>query len=306
MMCHRRIGITDIYVTPIGLGGSALAWECNVEQVIELVHHALSRGINLIDTSPHYGDSQHRIGLALEHYLKGGGKRQDIVLCTKAGRRRDDSDYSADAIHRSVDNSLKLLKTEYLDVVHVHDPVMIGPLLESGGAFEALHQLKEQGVIRAVGLGMRDHAMLRRCIEAGVVDVVITYRDHNLLCQTAQDGVIEPAAARGVGVFNAMVVVGGLLGGLQPNAIQKQLLGRWADGEDIRRAQALWQWANDRHIDLLTLSLQFCLHQPHVTSTLLGMSSPQQIDTNLAAIAEPIDESVWRDLESDFAIIGGP
>ena len=131
----RPLGRTGIRVTPFGLGGAWLGRTpagFDDDLAAAAVHRALEAGINLIDTSPLYGESERRVGLALEAWYRRGGRREDFILSTKTGTRTRPHDYSGPATRRSVEESLRLLKTDYFDIVHVHDPSDLAPVLASG------------------------------------------------------------------------------------------------------------------------------------------------------------------------------
>ena len=91
------------------------------EAAVAIFMEAASLGVNLVDTSPLYGagESGRRLGLALRAYLEGGGRREDLLVCTKTGTRNSPFDYSGDATRRSIDASLAALGLDYLDLVHV-------------------------------------------------------------------------------------------------------------------------------------------------------------------------------------------
>jgi len=311
----RRLGRTGLDVTPLGLGGVWLGYtgeEFSDDLAVETVHRALDSGINLIDTSPLYppmgerGASERRIGLALEAWYERGGAREDVVLSTKAGTRPDPYEYSGDAIRESVHTSLDFLRTDYLDVVHVHDPPDLEPVLESGGALDALEELSEEGVIGSIGLGVRDHEFHRRLIERDAIDVSLVYRDYNLLDQSVTD-VLDPAERHDVGVLNGMVIVRGLLGGEDPREVARRNRADddtgavyLSDDAEVEQARELWEWARDRGIDLLDLNLQYCLREPRIDSVLLGAATPDQIERDVAAVADPIPEEVWEALDGAF------
>jgi len=298
-LTKRELGHTGLHVTPLGLGGAHLGWTpegYSDELAAATVHRAFELGVNLIDTSPMYGESQRRIGLALEGWYGAGGRREDIVISTKTGRSSDGaSDYSAEGTRRSVQESLRLLRTDYLDILLVHDPVELSPVLGPGGALEALKELKDEGVIRAIGLGVRSHELHQRCIETGDFEVSLTHCDYNLVEQSAAEGVLAPAAAHDVGVLNGAAVLLGLLGGRDPREVAPRL-GAFATAERVERACALWDWAQARGVNLLALNLQFCMREPRITSTLVGASNPAEIEADLAAVSESIPEDIWREL----------
>jgi len=269
------------------------------ERAASVIYRALEMGVNLIDTSPAYGQSERRIGLALEEWYRRGGRREDIVISTKTGTRTRPPDYSAEGTRRSVEESLRLLKTDYIDILLVHDPQDLTPVLSSGGALEALQKLKAEGTIKAIGLGVRYHEFHRRCIETGEFDVSLTYLDYNLLHQSAADGLLKAAAEYRVGVFNGMALVSGLLSGRQPLEVAREH-EMSNNTPDVQRAQALWEWAQSKGVSLLALNLQFCMQEARITSTLIGASHPAEIEVDVDAVSQTISDEIWRELEERF------
>lgn len=308
----RQAGRSGLAVTPLGLGGAHLGrlpgsrlWDrasMDDDVAAATVHRAFELGINLLDTSPMYGESQRRVGRALEQWFAAGGRREQFILCTKTGRGPEgQGDYSAAATRRSVLESLRLLNTDYLDLVHVHDPGTLDDIFAPGGSLEELERLKAEGLIRAIGLGARPHDQHRACIESGRVDVVLTFLDYNLLDQSAAQGVLAPAARYGVGVFNAAAVWLGLLGGEEPERVVA-VSGRIGSPEVVGRAQELWLWAQQRGIDLLALNLQLCMRERRIASTLLGCGTPEEIERDVAAARTPVPESAWAELSERFGV----
>ena len=310
LLAKRRLGRTDLYVTPLGLGGVWLGRTLegfSEDAGVAAVLRALELGINLIDTSAGYGGgrSERCIGIALEEYLSRGGRREDIVLSTKTGTRiPNQKDFSAPGTKRSVEKSLELLKTDYLDAVLVHDPEDLTPVLAPGGALEALREFKEKGIIRAIGLGVRSHEFHRCFIETGDCDVALTYRDFNLLDQSVVEGVLKLAARYEVGVLNGMPIIKGLLGGGDPLKVARKMQEAGdriprpyhPQTGEVQRARALWEWAESRGASLLALNLQFCLRETRISSTLVGASNPAEIEADVAALSERIPKEVWQEL----------
>ena len=193
LLPRRRLGRSGLEVPALALGGAGLGGvfgQVSDAEAIEAVQYAVAQGVDYIDTDASYGDSERKIGLALE-----GGLRERIVLSTKTGTHPDRrGDYSWDGTLWNVENSLRLLKTDYLDLVLVHDPDDMGPVLAPRGAFDALLSLKEQGVVRSIGLGQRRHDFHAQAIEDGRVDVILTYADYNPIRTTARtDGLLALA-----------------------------------------------------------------------------------------------------------------
>jgi aryl-alcohol dehydrogenase-like predicted oxidoreductase len=137
---------------------------------------------------------------------------------------------------------------------------------------------------------------------------VLTYRDYNLLDQSAATGVLPTAAMHDVGVLNGTVTIGGLLGGRDPSEVarEKASAGSSVHGpyvlnpDEVRRASAMWQWAQSRGLDLLALNLQYCLRQPRIASTVVGAASPAEIEADVAAVSAPMPETTWRAFLAEF------
>ncbi len=302
----RTLGRAGLSVTAIGLGGGWLGYTggdtIDYDAGVATVLRALELGVNLIDTSPAYmrGESERIIGMALREWFARGHPRQSVVISTKTGTRPDSAgDYSAEATRRSVELSLRALGVNTIDVLHIHDPKDIEPALQPGGALDALKALRAQGVIRAIGLGVRNLAFHRRCIETGDFDVSLTYGDYNLLCQDAAADLLPLAQARGVGILNGMAVMYGLLGGDDPREVVRQNRRQFAPAL-VERAYQLWQWAGARGVDVLALNLQFCVRRGWVASTLVGASRPAEIEADVRAFAQTLTPDLWRAFEADF------
>jgi aryl-alcohol dehydrogenase-like predicted oxidoreductase len=293
----------------LGLGGAWIGQTADGakdESAVRTVVRAVELGINLIDTSGMYqrGESERRIGLALEELRRRGVRREDLVISSKTGTRTHPHDYSGDGTKRSIEASLKALRTDYLDLALVHDPHSLEPVLAPGQALDTLQQLKEQGVVRAIGLGVRDRGFHCRLIESGRIDVSLTYHDYNLLYRQAADDLLPAAAARGVGVMNGMAILGGLLGGRDPLEVAGELnspsLGArhniyHARGTEAQRARAFWDFAREHNIPLLALNLQFIFREPRIASTLLGASSPEEIEEDVRMAQFPLPAELWNE-----------
>src|SRR5579862_5365379 len=179
---RRRFGRTGREVTALGLGGGALS-DCygrptTEEWALATIRRALEMGIRYFDTSPLYGESERRLGIGL-----AGFPREEYFLATKTGTGTRPKDYSAEGTYRSVERSLGLLKTDYFDLLLIHDPDELESSFAPAGALEALTRLREQGVIRAIGLGVRSLEFHRRALADGRFDALLTYLDYTLLSQ---------------------------------------------------------------------------------------------------------------------------
>lgn len=279
----RRLGRTGLEVTCLGMGGARIGGhDISDDAAVEAVRRAITLGINYLDTSPLYGESERRTGLAL-----ADGWREKIYLATKTGTHpKWRGDYSASGTRRSVENSLSLLGTEYLDVCLVHDPSSMDPVIAKDGALETLQRMREEGLVKFIGLGVREHEFHKIAIETGMVDVILTYLDYTLLSQTADDGLLSFANERDIGVINGSPIAAGLLSGVEPD-----VNARPPEGE---KAHQLWRWCVKNDLNLLNLAIQFCLRQPLIATNLSGSKNANEVEQNFAAATSPISDEVWE------------
>lgn len=210
MLPQTRLGNTDIYLSRLGLGTVKLGRNQSVkypqgfelpsdEEARTLLHSARDYGINLLDTAPAYGVSEERLGYLLR------GERKQWVISTKAGEEFSHTpdgngvsrfDFAPDAIRRSVERSLRRLRTDYLDIVLIHSDGNDSHIIHHHQVLLTLSRLKQEGWIRAFG-------MSTKTLEGGVLcaqeaDVVMTTfdpdqeDDHQLMqhCATHNAGVL--------------------------------------------------------------------------------------------------------------------
>ncbi len=283
----RRLGRTGIRSRALGLG---CAWfgskQSSDRDTVEGVRRAIDLGINFLDTSPYYWESERRLGSALAE-----GWRDRVYLQTKTGTHPQcRGDYSARATRWSVENSLRLLRTDYLDSCLIHDPDDIELPLAPGHALDELLQMKEEGLVRHVGLGVRSHEFHRRALETGNMDIVLTYLDYTLLDQSAAETVLPWALEWDAGVILASVLGMGLLAGLKPNPVKDPL------------AHAMWRWCRARGVNIRHLALQFCLVAPIEGIVLFGAANRKEVEEGYEAATAEIPEDVRREFRAAFGV----
>lgn len=298
-LSSRRLGRSGLEVTPLALGGAGLGGrtygEVTETEAVETVHKALELGISYIDTAPKYGDSERRIGLALQ------GNRHRVALSTKVGAYPDGQHaYSAEATLGSIGKSLELLRTDYLELVLIHDPRHQDDMdwaMGKGGALEALENLKAQGVIRAIGLGVRNHDFHRQAILSGRFDVILSFLDCTLLSTTARP-LFALAAQHDVGVINGSPLAMGLLSGVNPRAYFQEVL-TWAGTAwaEVDIAQRLWHWTRAHGHDLATYALHFSLREAFIQTTLVGAKTTLELEHLFKATQALTSDEVWQELE---------
>jgi aryl-alcohol dehydrogenase-like predicted oxidoreductase len=301
------LSVNKTPVYPISLGGAGIG-SCkeavffqgpvSEKQAIETVLFALENGINLLDTSPFYGNSEEKIGLALKEY----GKRSSIILSTKVGTHPVYKGYSGDKILKSIDNSLRTLQTDYLDIAHIHDPsdTDFKSMLKSGG-METLLRLKEEKVILNIGLGVRDHYLHLQFIASGYANVILPYLDYNVLCTKAA-ALLNASHKEKVAVMLGSALCMGLLSGKDPAhtkirhyAIEKEV--------SVEKAIQMYQWCKENEVSLMALNYKFILDHPAVNTIVIGASSKEEVQESLHAYKENIDPAVMNSFLLQFGLL---
>ncbi len=295
-MRQGRLGGTALEVSVLGFGSSPFGnvyADFTQAQAERVVDAALNCGVNFFDSSPYYGITvaEERLGAAL------AGKREKAVLATKCGRYGlEEFDFSRGRIRRSVEESLKRLRTDYLDLLQAHDVEFTHERQIVEETIPALRELQREGKCRYIGITGYPVKLLRRIAEAAPVDTVLSYCRYALL-NTDMEEVLAPMAERGVGLINASALMMGVLTEQGAPAWHRASPELQAAGQ--RAAVA----AREHGGDIVTLALQFSLDQEFAASTLVGMSTPEEVLRNVRAAEKPIDRDLLTTVQQ--AVGGG-
>jgi aryl-alcohol dehydrogenase-like predicted oxidoreductase len=275
----------DTGMRPRALGmGAAFIGRAPEAETIATVERALELGIDYFDTYPGHGEE--RWGQAL-----AGVERASYYLQAKVGPHPErPKDFSAEATRWSVENSLRLLRVDYLDSVLVHDPPDIADPLGPGRAFDELQKMKQEGLVRHIGLGVREHEFHKAAIEAGHAEIVLTFLDYTLLNQSVARTTMRLAKERGTGLILASVFGMGRLTGIEPNRVEERI------------AHAMWQWCQEQDVDLKHLAMQFCLDAPVDGIVLSGPADRHQLQDAYDAATQEIPAEIWADFEQEFGV----
>ncbi len=302
---RRRWGRSglDIPVIPFGTQGFGNHFgPVSDEQAMALIRRAVDLGVNHFDCARCYGDSLRKLGLAIKQKVV---RREEIIvsgrLCCHSAARwggygEGDPDYSAGRAMADVQDQLETLGTDHFDAVLIHDPKAIEPTLAPGGCLEGLKELKGKGVVRNVGYGMRPHDFHLRAIEAGEIDVLLTFNDYNLFGQSAAEDILPAAAVRGIGVLNGWSIKRGLLTGTPVERLVSR--DKWTPGSEPERAERMRLWCVERGIGLLRLALQFCLREGRIHGNPIGNLNIEQLEMNISAVLTPLPERVFEDFRA--------
>lgn len=291
----RRLGRSGMVVSELSLGGVAIGGyygDVAEAEASGAIRQAFDVGINYVDTSPLYSESEARIGRT---FAALGGKPAGTYISTKMGTHPLRlGDYSAEGARWAVENSLRLLHVTSIDCLLIHDPRSEAELeqaLGPGGAVDELHRMRDEGKVQSVGLGCRPHAFHRRAIRSGKIDCILTFADYNLVRQTAAS-LIDEAHDAGVGVIVAQAVAAGLLAGPDPYA-DERLKAR----PDAAAARDWWVWAQARNAPLQAVALHYVLRNPKVGCVLVGAKNAREVVENVAALRQPVDPAIWGEVE---------
>ncbi len=290
----RRMGRTEMRPHALALGAAWL-WQKPDAEVIRAIRRAVELGINYIDTYP--GHAEHLWGEALSE-----GLREQIYLQAKVGthpeRRKD---FSAAGTRWSVMNSLKQLRTDYLDAVLIHDPVDMESVLAPGQALETLQEMKAEGYVRHIGAGVRSHEFHKALIETGEIDIILTFLDYTLLSQTVARTTLPLAREHDVGIILASPLGMGSLTGSEPDVETERR--RNPDAEP--RAHAMWRWCQEYGVNIRHLAMQFCLAAPIDGVVMFGPADTAQVEDGYEAATVDIASDIWEAFESEFGIRRG-
>ena len=287
-MEYRELGQTGLRVSVVGYGTAPLGdgFAVNDEQAaLQSAYRALDLGINFVDSSPYYGNrlAEERLGKVLR------GRRDEVIVATKAGRYgHTEFDFSADRTRRSIEESLRLLGTDYVDILQLHDVDWVdleGPL---GEGYEELIRLRDAGLCRFIGMTGYATAMTQRVITERDLDVTLSFAHCTLLDDCLATEVLPLAKQRGVGVINASAVALGLLteGGPLPYLAS-------GFGEEIcAAARRAVDACRDHGADISFLANQYSIQRSGCATTLIGTAKERHVDSAVRTAEEPIDEEL--------------
>jgi D-threo-aldose 1-dehydrogenase len=315
----REIRATGVTVTELGFGAAPIGNLYSAVSDIDAaatVRAAWDSGIRYFDTAPHYGLglSERRLGTALAEY-----PRDEYVVSTKVGRLLVPNpaptgsdlisggfavsdaltrqfDYSPDGVRRSLDESLARLGMDRIDIVLVHDPdEHMDEVIEH--TIPALIELREEGVIGAVGLGMNYWEPLRRAVLETDVDVVMIAGRWTLMDRTAAP-LLEACAAQDRAVLAAAPFNSGLLAKPWPDESAHYHYGP-VSAPDLQRARDFAAASEAGGASLPQLALQFALRHPNVASVVAGMGSARHAVADAELITSPVSEDAWARIEKE-------
>ena len=302
-MRTRRLGNEGPGVSVVGLGCNNFGGRVDLDGTRAVVDAALDAGITLLDTADTYGNkggSESLLGEVLE------GRREQVVLATKFGH---DMGYgmeprgSREYIRRAIDESLRRLRTDFVDLYQYHRPDGVTPFAET---FGALDELVQEGKVRYVGHSNLEAAQVEEVAalarEHGWAHPVSAQNRYSLLHRDPEEDLLPVCERLGLGVLPYFPLASGLLTGKyrrgepRPEGTRLSQRDEVFTDETFDRIEALEAYADERRVSLLEVAIGGLLAQRAVASVISGATKPQQVRANAAA-------GEWEPSEADLAAL---
>ena len=292
-MEKRQLGKDGDYVSVIGFGawpiGGAMG-AVDEGAAISTIHAVLDHGITLIDTAQAYRTSEAILGKALK-----GGRREQAFLATKVSR-----EYSPGAIRRAMENSLRALQTDHVDLYQIHGWNPQHPIDES---MEMMERLRQEGKTRYIGVSNFNVEQMK--LAAQTASFHSLQPRYNLLDREIEAEILPHCEAHGIGILPHSPLAKGLLTGKYtpdhqfPADDERSGMSRF-QGEEFRRnlakAKKLQAIAQERNLTLIQLAIGWQLRFSGVTCVLVGAKTPEQV-------AEHVGGQGWRLTEAELQAI---
>ncbi|HLI42079.1 MAG TPA: aldo/keto reductase [Streptosporangiaceae bacterium] len=293
-MRYRPLGESGLMVSVVGLGCNNFGSRLDLDGARAVVDAALDAGITLLDTSDTYGGgrSESFLGQIL------AGRRDRVVLATKFGHQHADMGYGPAAgakggrayIRRAVTESLRRLRTDYIDLYQLHTPDPVTPVEET---IAALGELVAEGKVRYLGHSNFSGWQLADAAHLAARDgstPFISAQNHWSLLERAAEAEVVPAARHfGLGVLPYFPLANGLLTGKVRRGQQAPAGSRLASRpgyvteEKLAKVEALAAWAARRGVTILDVAVGGLAARPGCSSVIAGAMTPEQVKANAAA-----------------------
>jgi len=298
-MQKRILGRTGLEVSVLGMGGlfvSKIGGK-EREESYKAVRRALELGVNYVDTAPGYLDSEEVLGNALE------GVTQPYYLSTKLGGRPQPFDAKdKDALRYSVEESLRLLKRDHVDVLMIHEPDRPGQYdwwedydNFHGPVCELLAELKSEGIIKFTGLGGTTAHQLPHIIATGDYDVVLTAFNYSLLWREAAIAVLPEAKKQNMGI-----IIGSPLqqGALARRYAEVETGAWWLSKPRQEQYKKLYAFLDEIQMPLPEVCLRMVISNPDISIVLMGARSVEEVEQNVrSAEAGALPEDILDRLQ---------
>ncbi len=292
-MEYRQLGKSGLKVSAIGLGGNTFGNGADEQQTARIIHRALDLGINFIDTADVYsrGLSETYVGKAV------AGRRREAIIATKVhgrmGNLPNDEGLSRWHIIDGVEQSLRRLGTDYIDLYQLHRADPATPIYET---LSALDDLVHQGKVRYIGCS--NFAAWQICEALWAADrknltpFVSVQPRYNLLDRQIERELLPFCRQYGIGIIPYSPLAGGILTGKyrpgeapppETRAARNPRMQQQLTEEQLGKVQRLERWASERGHTAGELALAWLLSRPEVSTVIAGATRPEQVEANAKA-----------------------
>ena len=282
----RTLGRTGLQVSELGLGGLFISdfGGAALEEQRKAIHRAVDLGVNYMDTAPGYANSEETLGRCLE------GVDRPFILSTKLGGRPSPfNPKDKSQLRRSVEESLRLLGRDTIDILMVHEPDRPGQWdwwddwdRFHGPVLELLEELKQEKIIRFTGLGGTTAYELARVMSSGHFDVVLTAFNYSLLWREAVIAVLPEAQKQGMGVIIGSPLQQGCLARRFDDEVNHG--APWLSPPRREQFKRLYALLDETGIALPEMGLRMVLSNPAVSTVLMGARNSREVEENAAAV----------------------
>ena len=225
-----------------------------------------------------------------------GGPPKGFVIATKLDRDPDTNRFDAASMRRSLDQSLHALGVDRVGLLHLHDPEYaadINEVTRTGGGLEELYRMKEEGLCDAVGLAAGRVDVMMPILERFEFDAMITHNRFTLINRNAE-GMIDYAVSKGIAVLNAAPFAGGIFA--KGSVANPRYVYQEASETMLSPVRKVEEVAARHRIPLGAIALQFSMRDKRITSTIVGVGQPEEVDGVASWAKWPIPEAVWQEL----------
>ncbi|OQY09904.1 MAG: hypothetical protein B6I28_02090 [Fusobacteriia bacterium 4572_132] len=286
-MIYRKLGKIDLEVSILGYGAWALGedgWnDINKKEALETLELAYEKGINFFDTAPIYGKgkSEEKLGEIFK------GVRNKIVLATKCGLLWNENgnvrkELTRDAIMYDIENSLKRLQTDYIDLYQIHWPDNKTPLKET---FDTFNQLKKDGIIRNIGVSNFDVNLLQKATK--ISEIVSVQNQYNMIQTEAEQDVLPFCKENGISFIPYSPLAQGMLSGKIdenykiPKHDVREFNPIFSNREKFKESI---EFINTLPKPLADTAIQFLLKREEIPSVIASVTKKKHLEANLRAI----------------------
>ena len=301
-MKKNKIKDTGLEVTELSFGTSSLGsmpdtygYEVPEQRAQETLKRFFQGPVNMLDTSRNYamGESEKRIGIAIK---ENKGWPENFILSTKIDRNMDTLVLDKKRTRESIEESLKTLNVNSVDILFLHDPEYVkdvNDITKKDGALDELFKIKEEGLAKAVGLAMGKINIMFPILKNWDFDVIINHNRYTLLNREA-DEMYSYAHSKNISIFNAAPYAGGVLAKGPSNF--KKITYQDVTEEKLAPAREIEKVCKKYNVEMGAAALQFSMKDKRITSTLCGVTSVQSIEKNLSWAQTSIPDKFWNEL----------